>query len=48
LDPSANCIFEALGNASPHIRSGKLRPIALTSAKQSPFSHLFQWHRQLL
>ena len=29
-------IFEALGSASPHIRSGKLRPIAVTSAKRSP------------
>jgi tripartite-type tricarboxylate transporter receptor subunit TctC len=29
-------IFEALGSASAHIRSGKLKPIAVTSAKRSP------------
>ena len=29
-------IFEALGSASAHIRAGKLRPIAVTSAKRSP------------
>jgi tripartite-type tricarboxylate transporter receptor subunit TctC len=29
-------IFEALGSASQHIRSGKLKPIAVTSAKRSP------------
>lgn len=28
-------IFEALGSAAPHIRSGKLRAIAVTSAKRS-------------
>lgn len=29
-------IFEALGSASQHIRSGKLKAIAVTSAKRSP------------
>ncbi|HUP97305.1 MAG TPA: tripartite tricarboxylate transporter substrate binding protein [Usitatibacter sp.] len=29
-------IFEALGSASSHIRAGKVRPIAVTSAKRSP------------
>ena len=29
-------IFEALGSASGHIRSGKLKPIAVTSARRSP------------
>jgi tripartite-type tricarboxylate transporter receptor subunit TctC len=29
-------IFEALGSAAPHIRSGKLRAIAVTSSKRSP------------
>jgi tripartite-type tricarboxylate transporter receptor subunit TctC len=29
-------IFEALGSASQHIRSGKLRAIAVTSSKRSP------------
>ena len=29
-------IFEALGSASSHIRAGKIRPIAVTSAKRSP------------
>jgi tripartite-type tricarboxylate transporter receptor subunit TctC len=29
-------IFEALGSASQHIRSGKLKPIAVTSSKRSP------------
>ena len=29
-------IFEALGSASAHIRSGKLKPIAVTSARRSP------------
>jgi tripartite-type tricarboxylate transporter receptor subunit TctC len=29
-------LFEALGSASSHIRAGKLRPIAVTSAKRSP------------
>jgi tripartite-type tricarboxylate transporter receptor subunit TctC len=29
-------IFEALGSAAQHIRSGKLKPIAVTSAKRSP------------
>ena len=29
-------IFEALGSASSHIRAGKLRAIAVTSAKRSP------------
>ncbi len=29
-------IFEALGSASQHIRSGKLRPIAVTSTRRSP------------
>jgi tripartite-type tricarboxylate transporter receptor subunit TctC len=29
-------IFEALGSASGHIRAGKIRPIAVTSAKRSP------------
>ncbi len=29
-------IFEALGSASGHIRAGKLRAIAVTSAKRSP------------
>jgi tripartite-type tricarboxylate transporter receptor subunit TctC len=29
-------IFEALGSASAHIRAGKIKPIAVTSAKRSP------------
>jgi tripartite-type tricarboxylate transporter receptor subunit TctC len=29
-------IFEALGSASSHIRAGKIKPIAVTSAKRSP------------
>jgi len=29
-------IFEALGSAASHIRAGKIRPIAVTSAKRSP------------
>lgn len=29
-------IFEALGSAAVHIRSGKLKPIAVTSARRSP------------
>ena len=29
-------IFEALGSAAQHIRSGKLKPIAVTSARRSP------------
>jgi tripartite-type tricarboxylate transporter receptor subunit TctC len=29
-------IFEALGSAAGHIRSGKLKPIAVTSARRSP------------
>lgn len=29
-------IFEALGSASPHIRSGKLKAIAVTSVRRSP------------
>jgi tripartite-type tricarboxylate transporter receptor subunit TctC len=29
-------IFEALGSASGHIRAGKIRPIAVTSARRSP------------
>lgn len=29
-------LFEALGSAAQHIRSGKLKPIAVTSAKRSP------------
>jgi tripartite-type tricarboxylate transporter receptor subunit TctC len=29
-------IFEALGSASAHIRAGKIKPIAVTSARRSP------------
>lgn len=29
-------VFEALGSAAQHIRNGKLKPIAVTSAKRSP------------
>ena len=29
-------IFEALGSASAHIRAGRIKPIAVTSAKRSP------------
>ena len=36
LAGEVDLIFEALGSASSHIRAGKIRPIAVTSAKRSP------------
>ncbi len=36
LGGEVDFIFEALGSASGHIRAGKLRAIAVTSAKRSP------------
>ncbi len=36
LSGEIDYIFEALGSAAGHIRSGKLRAIAVTSAKRSP------------
>ena len=36
LAGEVDLIFEALGRASSHIRAGKIRPIAVTSAKRSP------------
>ena len=36
LGGEVDYIFEALGSAAGHIRNGKLKPIAVTSAKRSP------------
>ena len=36
LGGEVDYIFEALGSASQHIRNGRLKPIAVTSAKRSP------------
>ena len=36
LAGEVDLIFEALGSAASHIRAGKIRPIAVTSAKRSP------------
>lgn len=36
LGGEVDYIFEALGSASQHIRNGKLKPIAVTSARRSP------------
>jgi len=41
LGGEVDYIFEALGSAAGHIRNGKLKPIAVTSAKRSPaFPHV--------
>jgi tripartite-type tricarboxylate transporter receptor subunit TctC len=36
LGGEVDFIFEALGSAAGHIRAGKIKPIAVTSAKRSP------------
>ncbi len=36
LAGEVDLIFEALGSAASHIRAGKIKPIAVTSAKRSP------------